>query len=433
MTVPPRNSLGWLTAAGLASAVVAVWMASIGNLFFDMGGLFFGILIALYFALYENFRSPIRLALFVVACAASLQVSVYAAVGGLQLTVGLVNSFPALATLRPTTDRPLLAYLFAGGAGAFIVLAAALLAFGPGRVGGASLARLAACSFGGAILGLAGGLLDHGAPDSLTGHLGAVILVWQPGITLLMGLLLKGARSAFVPKEARLSAAPRPAIPGEALAAEGTMSRGTRLAAAIFLACLLGFLAFLWVRSIESDRLRARMNAAYRHSLDDMPPMHGLLAVEAAAPEEVLILRDREGLFAGPPQSDPLTGPHGASRQFAMRYTVEYAPNKGPVSKEAMNPAAVTVSVTQYPNAAWARYGTNYNYPAGGLRDSPDRYVTVKKRGQAILQDSGRGSGGGMLCFRWPSDTFAVSVCYETRQVDEEFLHQYLDKYPSSL
>jgi len=42
-------------------------------------------------------------------------------------------------------------------------------------------------------------------------------------------------------------------------------------------------------------------------------------------------------------------------------------------------------------------------------------------------------NGEGTLCFRWPSSMFAISVCYETPQVDEEFIRQYLAKYPSSL
>jgi len=89
---------------------------------------------------------------------------------------------------------------------------------------------------------------------------------------------------------------------------------------------------------------------------------------------------------------------------------------------------------TQLPNAEWGRYDVKYPSPNIVL-DSPQSLTKVTKFSQTIAQNTSMrySNGGGTLCFLYLSGNFLVSVCYETPQVDEEFLKQYLEKYPSSL
>jgi hypothetical protein len=67
--------------------------------------------------------------------------------------------------------------------------------------------------------------------------------------------------------------------------------------------------------------------------------------------------------------------------------------------------------------------------------DSPQSLTKVTKFSQTIVQNASMRypNGDGTLCFLWPGGNLVVSVCYETPKVDEEFLKQYLEKYPSSL
>jgi hypothetical protein len=39
----------------------------------------------------------------------------------------------------------------------------------------------------------------------------------------------------------------------------------------------------------------------------------------------------------------------------------------------------------------------------------------------------------GHLFFVWPSGNVVVTIRYETKDIKEEFLRRYLEKYPSSL
>jgi hypothetical protein len=81
------------------------------------------------------------------------------------------------------------------------------------------------------------------------------------------------------------------------------------------------------------------------------------------------------------------------------------------------------------PNAEWARY--DVKSPATNIAiDAPQSLMKVTKFSRTIVQNTYMrySNGGGTLCFLWPSGNFVVSVCYETPQVDEEFIRQYREK-----
>ena len=117
----------------------------------------------------------------------------------------------------------------------------------------------------------------------------------------------------------------------------------------------------------------------------------------------------------------------------AINYSVGYVPTKEPLNGASIQ-RIVAVRVTQLPNAEWARYRVRYPMNNEAVTN-PGSLTDVVKFGQTVVQDTAMRypNGGGSLCFLWPSNNMAISICYETPEVNEEFIRQYLEKYPSSL
>jgi hypothetical protein len=241
-----------------------------------------------------------------------------------------------------------------------------------------------------------------------------------------MGLMLQWER--------RSKGTPPVAIAGVEVA-RTTVNRGALVAAGIFFSCILGFLGFLSLRTIQSNADNQRRDAAYKRSVAEIPSKENLLPIEPLTPEQALILRDIGNLYAWLPSSRPTFLYPGASGQFEMEYSVGYTTTKDSPPPPASIRRAVAVVVTQYPNAEWSRYYTKYPSGQSVLMYSPGDLTTVKKFGQTIVRDSIQRdrNGDGTLRFLWPSNNFTISVGYETRAIDEQFLQLYLDKYPSSL
>ena len=80
MNTPERTSLTLLTGAGFASSVWCVFLSN-NNYHFLIPGALFGTAVALYFALAEDFRTPLRLLAFLRACSASYPLSIFSAIG----------------------------------------------------------------------------------------------------------------------------------------------------------------------------------------------------------------------------------------------------------------------------------------------------------------------------------------------------------------
>jgi hypothetical protein len=83
----------------------------------------------------------------------------------------------------------------------------------------------------------------------------------------------------------------------------------------------------------------------------------------------------------------------------------------------------------------WARYRAKY--PAGfnlAVND-PSHLTTVTKFGNHVIMNSVMRypDGNATLCFLWPSETMVITICYESKEIREQLLEEYLAKYPSSL
>ncbi len=163
------------------------------------------------------------------------------------------------------------------------------------------------------------------------------------------------------------------------------------------------------------------MLAAQQQAIAEHPPIVDAPTFKFLAPEQALIVRNIAGLHPWSPDSN-LSAQSSPFMPTVMVYSVGYikAENPGPLVQRV-----VAVYVTEFPDAEWARYHVKYPQLSYGL-GSVQSVKKVKKFGQTVVQTGGR-------CFLWPHETFVVSVCYDTPEVNEEFIREYLEKYPSSL
>jgi hypothetical protein len=176
------SALG-LTVAGLVTAVVSVrfqdrWL---------IPGAVYGIAIALYLALFEGSRNPLRSVAFVFACSVSYPLSMFGTMG--MLFTGILGPTPLEHTNFPPS-----ALFIGGGIGAFIVLLSGTLLFAKSTLRGATLGIVLLCSLGGSILGFLGGELNPAVVQQRSSNLGAPVFeIWQSGVALMLSLLLTWA------------------------------------------------------------------------------------------------------------------------------------------------------------------------------------------------------------------------------------------------
>jgi hypothetical protein len=179
---PAKHSPTGLAAAGFASALISL-------LFKDnqlILGAIFGTVLIVYFAVFEGLRTPVRFVVFLMACCASYLVSILAV---LFSHLGAPQSF----------DLTLAQFFVGGGAGAFIVLLAGVLLFGPAEMRGDALGLAFFGALGGGILGLLGAELDRVVGLQKVGDLGvSVFFAWQSGIALILGLLLRWGQKRYL-------------------------------------------------------------------------------------------------------------------------------------------------------------------------------------------------------------------------------------------
>jgi len=147
--------------------------------------------------------------------------------------------------------------------------------------------------------------------------------------------------------------------------------------------------------------------------------------------EQALIVSQIAGLYPWAPMTAP-QAPAAPIQPRAIKYSIGYTGTFDPPVSSIRR--IVAVDVEEMPNADWARY--NVKYPGLVLAiDFPKAFSRVTKFGQTVVQNAMMRypDGSGTQEFLWPSGRFVVTVRYETPDVNEEFLRQYLEKYPSSL
>jgi hypothetical protein len=171
-----------LAAAGFISALISVPFKGREML---LSAAIFGTMVGLYLGVFGDLRSFARFIAFIMICIIAYPLS--------WLIVGF--SHAGGDSLYVTLPQ----FFVGGGAGAFFVLLAGMLLFGPPEMLGDSLGLAFVGALGGAILGVLGGALDRKIGTPKPGDFGAcVYFVWQSGVALMLGLLLRWGQKQYL-------------------------------------------------------------------------------------------------------------------------------------------------------------------------------------------------------------------------------------------
>lgn len=182
-TTAKTSPLG-LAAAGFISALISVLFN--GRQEMLLGPAIFGTMVGLYLGVFGDLRSFGRFGAFIIACSAAYPIAT------------LVVMFSHLGSAQGY-DFTLAQFSVGGGVGAFFVLLAGMLLFGPAEMRGDALGLAFFGALGGGILGLLGGALDRAVGPYKPGDIGAfVYFVWQSGVALILGLLLRWGQKHYL-------------------------------------------------------------------------------------------------------------------------------------------------------------------------------------------------------------------------------------------
>jgi hypothetical protein len=434
------RSILFLTATGLVSAVATIlpWtMASIPaipkaigyELHMGFPGTVYGMAIALYFVSMERIRSVWRVLLFVV-------VSTCAYSAAVDIAFRLFEVWPWKAganTSSPKLDIPLPIPFVAGLLGAFLVLFAALYFFCPT----VSQTRALKLALAGCCAGGFSGFLGWGLGTLLPGNddvsYSCCFLIWQPGVSLTLGILLAAVRPALdhepliVPPTLDLTGAgaassasvPTPFSPPPT----STQRRGGfPIIAAIFFFVFAGFIA--WRASLVLQT--QRFDREYQKCVAAAPSMNDLPTLRPMTPDHALILSPIDAVSPKQPYAATgLTSPGSAG--FSVLYT---KPDETELRPDSFT---IWVTVQQYPNAAWANHSAT---PCAAPRESRKK---IKKLGYSLVADNSTyDKVTRRRVFVWNSGSYLITIRFDNPglaedSVEDAFLKPYLEKYPSTM
>jgi hypothetical protein len=333
---------------------------------------------------------------------------------------------PALFNDARTGDPPSYVMFVGGVVGAFIISATVLLLY---RDEGTKLGKgILICTLGGGALGVLGyslGLLFSSQDPSQRGDMPWTIplfAIWQAGMGCLLETVLpeplRGASTEGF-REVSILRSPKPAPlerPAWKVPLWGKLFIG-------FLAVsLVWFVArTTWVQyefSQQTDKLaQFRMS---RPSLQDLP------RIEPIAGEDAVLLHPIAGRTVQliGPLSNQATDSKPAFVTFEGCYM--HLPNE----RCHANPAEVDVTISQWPNSSWSSYemeALHYGMGVGYF----DHAKTIRMFSNAIMVDANpKEPGKGK--FYWTSGPVLIEINSNISDPDE-FIREYLERYPSSL
>lgn len=442
----PQNERWLLPIEGLASGVltslISIYLISqlphaMVALLFGLAilwclGLMFGVLIAVHVHLFRGVDSLSRLVGFVATCVVSVPVAFYS-----QRWLPFRPEFLNFSGTGPGgADSSTL--FFPGFVGSVVVCAGVLVflvspgsltlrrlwTFVPKALGGSGVCGVLAV--------FAWALGEHAAIPGwvYNANLGsdslAYFVLWpilQMGLASLVRFLM--------PWEAVPDAPPGIARP-EPL--ELKAGRGAQAAAAAALLILTyGILTefeSIYANVSERHDLAAQRRLAAEQAAE-RPSLNHLPAVVAPPVGQVLLLKDISGDPPGPPSGPHVDKQPGTAE--VVTYMVSYNQSVPAFKEEAL---FVQVELDIYPNAAWAVYLTKQltRRWRGAPGFDPKTVNTVSILGNKVIRDawSRRLGRGEPLDFYWASGNRVVSVTFWASE-DDEFLKEYLARYPSTL
>jgi hypothetical protein len=250
----------------------------------------------------------------------------------------------------------------------------------------------------------------------------ALYIIWQTGAASLLGLLLSPQQRPL----AGAAAAQPVNLPLRTKAGQETRP----VARTIFLVVIFGALAWLIAWQLEGDlaarRMLAARQAAQQQLAGERPSMQGLPAVAPLPVERALVLKP----IAGHPCGLYTLAPQPTGAPESVGYLAEYKVSE---TASAAERSFADVQVYQYPNAAWAAYQAQ-QFLWDSIAENPKAVTTVTKFGNKVIMNTlmRYPNGGGDLYFYWASGNWFVKVTFDAAEEDE-FLKEYLVRYPSTL
>jgi hypothetical protein len=307
--------------------------------------------------------------------------------------------------------------VFTGGCiGAFIILFAAFVLFGPPNVDWTHLGRPLFWSAMGGVLGVIGFFITYGLRGpSVTGD--ALSVIWQTGVAMSIAFVV-------APEQTRVLPPTEPVRPSIAL----------RMMATLFFSAILAFFGWQIYTEQRRSRVLAQQENGRKQMVAETPSIGDLPPISAMSPEQALIEEDIGGLLVKEPRLQRIpAGP--AWKDFPPRppsvtLALVYAPS---ALDQQFGFGAVVVTVEQFPNSAWARYKAKYPNASSGA--VADHFTVTTKFENRIYMDSSmwREHPARAMIFHWPSGAVVVTIRNEGKSINEEFLKRYLEKYPSSM
>jgi hypothetical protein len=416
--------LGWL---GIVSAVMcfAGPPANGISVLFYVGGVF-GVALSTFFVVCKG--QEIRKAVFLTA--ASI-VAYYCAV---TLPLFLSRVLPIWGS---GTDKVQMSLIVEGGAiGGFILAAATLILFRDPKSSVPTL-LLKACSLSvmSAVLGVLGWSLGPSLgkaiysvlpkseyPSEDDFHFCSLYFVWQGSMAVLIGLFVWLGEKTMIPQ-----------------AAEGPTHGPIRPRSVPRKAFLSVVVVSLLLVVLTVAPLRYRLavrERAVARKLSSTPGLEGLPNVQEVSADQVLLLKDISGFRPGKPIShwEQLSHEEGFTRPPSVYYGVSYKRIGDDSGVYGGN--YVSVSIQRYPNSDWARYFADYPNNIAAHFDDPKHHAVVTKFENKVrtdLLERGPIPSAVPLYYIWPSGNDLITITYNTATENEEFLHEYLEKYPSSI
>lgn len=426
------------SVAGLLSGILTAGSLAFLDPLNPFVGATFGFVVALCLSLQQREGSAGRIISLIAASVTAYFVAVWSPLWTTFLlrSVRIVGDSGGLDAFSPA------GFSFAGFVGAFFIMLAVLFLFFQEQ-GWRAPAKAAVLAVPGALLGLvsftaSGPLaalvlngLDHLRLARHTAGLDterfySAYLVWQAGMGFVIAAILPRTAMAL-----SRSGQPVPVTPPPMKLSAGGKT---------FVLCVLAGTAVLGVFE-GRDRYRVwHYQSQAQKAWEQAPSADNLPEVEQRPIEQVLILNEIDGYAESGakivriPAQKTYRGSAGKSgyesRTFAARvlYSVRYQKTKNAIDLTAQ--PAVDVQVLEYPNSEWARYQLK-DVP---FQDAKFLYSgsikTTTKFGNPVLINAIQGSHGAYVY--WPSANKTVVLHYYGQE-DDEFVRQYLAKYPSAL
>ena len=269
-------------------------------------------------------------------------------------------------------------------------------------------------------------------PSDDTSSFYSLYVVWQTGIAILIAVLFPFRAGTLVAS----SFAPPDSLKSHEFGKPPLPLWKRLVAVAVIL-----LVVFFCVSNVHHWKMVKAQQEAQRkellRSIAETPSLQNLARVEPREPGQVLILQaisghDWDGGSVTPSAPlDPRSGP--PTLPPSVFYFVTYYGQPDTDPKQPGIPG-FDVSVTEYPNSAWAKYSLR-NYPVTNVSITKGNLIQkISKFGNSIYLNSASiyPDGKGTTYFYWPSGNFTVAVRFYG-PTDDAVLQKYLALHPSSL